>query len=101
MSKALEYMKANYSRDLSLKTVADELYISTWYLSKLLKKKTGDNFINILNEIRVEKAKKLILDPKRKIYEVAGEVGFTDIPYFTKIFKKITGYTPMEYKNKG
>ncbi len=100
VSRALEYMKANFHRDLSLKTIADEVYVSTWYLSKLLKKETGDNFINILNEMRVEKAKKLLRDPKFKIYEIAGEVGFTDVPYFTKIFKKVTGFTPMEYKNK-
>jgi two-component system, response regulator YesN len=99
VSKALEYMKANYSCDLSLKTVADEIYVSTWYLSKLLKKETGDNFINILNEIRVEKAKKLLQNPKFKIYEIASEVGFTDVPYFTKTFKKVSGCTPMEYKN--
>jgi two-component system, response regulator YesN len=99
VSKALEYLKQNYSRDLTLKTVADEIYVSTWYLSKLLKKETGDNFINILNDIRVEKAKNLLKDPKYKIYEIAGEVGFTDVPYFTKIFKKVTGSTPMEYKN--
>ena len=99
VGKALEYMKANYSNDLSLKTVADEIYVSTWYLSKLLKKETGDNFINILNEIRVEKAKKLLQNPKFKIYEIASEVGFTDVPYFTKTFKKVAGCTPMEYKN--
>ncbi len=99
ISKALEYMKANFYRDISLKAVADEVYVSTWYLSKLLKKETGDNFINILNEMRVERAKKLLTDPKYKIYEIAGEVGFTDVPYFTKTFKKVTGFTPMEYKN--
>jgi two-component system response regulator YesN len=100
VGRALEYMKENYSRELSLKTVADGVYVSTWYLSKLLKKETGDNFINILNEIRVEKAKKLLKDPKYKIYEIAGEVGFTDVPYFTKTFKKVAGCTPMEYRNK-
>jgi two-component system response regulator YesN len=99
VSKALEYIKANYSSDLNLKTVADEIYVSTWYLSKLLKKETGDNFINILNDIRIEKAKKLLLEPKYKIYEIAGEVGFTDVPYFTKTFKRVTGLTPMEFKN--
>ncbi len=99
VTRALEYMKANFHKDLSLKAIADEIYVSTWYLSKLLKKETGDNFINILNEMRVEKAKKLLLDPKYKIYEIAGEVGFTDVPYFTKTFKKVTGMTPMEYKN--
>jgi YesN/AraC family two-component response regulator len=99
VGKALAYIKANYAGDLNLRTVADEIYVSTWYLSKLLKKETGDNFINILNQIRVENAKKLLLDPKYKIYEIANAVGFTDVPYFTKTFKKVTGQTPMEYKN--
>lgn len=100
VGKALAYIKENYASDLNLKTVADEIYVSTWYLSKLLKKETGDNFINILNRIRVENAKKLLQDPKYKIYEIANVVGFTDVPYFTKTFKKVTGQTPMEYKNR-
>ncbi len=99
VGKALTYIKANYSSNLNLKTVSDEVYVSTWYLSKLLKKETGDNFINILNQIRVENAKKLLKDPKYKIYEIASAVGFTDVPYFTKTFKKVTGLTPMDYKN--
>lgn len=100
VSKALSYIKENYTKDLTLKSVADEIYVSTWYLSKLLKKETGDNFINILNQTRIENAKKLLQDPKYKIYEIADAVGYTDVPYFTKIFKKITGLTPMEYKNR-
>lgn len=99
VGKALAYIKDNYSRDLDLKTVADEIYVSTWYLSKLLKKETGDNFISILNRIRVDHAKTLLLDPKYKIYEIASAVGFTDVPYFTKTFKKLAGCTPMEYKS--
>lgn len=99
VGKALSYIKTNYYRDLNLKAVSDEVYVSTWYLSKLLKKETGDNFINILNRIRVENAKKLMQDPKYKIYEIANAVGFTDVPYFTKTFKKVTGFTPMEFKN--
>ena len=100
VAKAIEFIKANYTKNLDLKTVADGLYISTWHLSKLLKKETGNNFIDILNELRIEEAKKLLLNPKYKIYEVAEIVGFSDIPYFTKLFKKISGFTPMEYKNK-
>lgn len=99
VGRALAYIKANYASNLNLKTVSDEIYVSTWYLSKLLKKETGDNFINILNQIRVENAKKLLHDPKYKIYEIASAVGFTDVPYFTKTFKKVTGFTPMDYKN--
>lgn len=98
--KALEYIKSNYTKNLDLTTVAEELYISTWHLSKLLKKETGSNFIDILNEVRIEEAKNLLLSPKYKIYEIAEKVGFSDVPYFTKLFKKISGFTPMEYKNK-
>lgn len=100
VSRALNYMKANYSKDLTLKTVADELYISTWYLSKLLKKETGSTFIDLLNDMRIEEAKKLLLNPKHKIYEIAELVGFSDVAYFTKLFKRLTGLKPMEFRNR-
>ncbi len=92
-------MKQDYNKELDLKAVSDKLYISTWHLSKLLKKETGSNFIDILNEIRIEESKKLLLSPQLKIYEIAEKVGYADVPYFTKLFKKHTGQTPMEYKN--
>lgn len=99
VAKAIEILKQDYHRDLDLKAVSDKLYISTWHLSKLLKKETGSNFIDILNEIRIEESKKLLLSPQLKIYEIAEKVGYIDVPYFTKLFKKHTGQTPMEYKN--
>lgn len=99
IAKAINYIKENYYCDIDLKTVADEIYISTWYLSKLLKKETGFTFVDLLNKIRVEEAKKLLSQPQYKVYEIAQTVGFTDVPYFSKLFKKITGLTPLEYKN--
>jgi len=99
VNRALIYLRENYSQNINLKTLSEELYISTWYLSKLLKKETGNNFIDILNTIRVEEAKKLLGDPKYKIYEIAEVVGFSDVTYFYRLFKKLTGMTPMEYKN--
>ena len=97
--KALSFMKANVMKDLSLKNVSDYLYISTWYLSKLIKKETGSTFIDILNEIRIDEAKKLLQQPQYKIYEVSAMIGFTDVTYFNKLFKGITGLKPMEYRN--
>ncbi len=99
VAKAIEILKQNFYTELDLKAVADQLYISTWHLSKLLKKETGSNFIDILNEIRIEESKKLLLSPQFKVYEIAEKVGYSDVPYFTKLFKKHTGQTPMEYKN--
>lgn len=100
INKALAYINSNYMKDVNLKSIADELYISTWYLSKLLKKETGNNFIEILNKIRIEEAKRLLSEPKYKIYNIAAEIGFTDVPYFIRLFKKHTGMTPIEFRNK-
>ncbi len=100
VSRALSYMKNNYFKDLDLKTISDSLFVSTWHLSKVLKKETGSTFVDILNDIRIEEAKKLLSDPKFKVYEIAEAVGFSDVPYFTKLFKKITGCTPLEFKNR-
>lgn len=97
--QALSFMRANLMKDLSLKNVSDYLYISTWYLSKLVKKETGSTFTDILNEIRIDEAKKLLQQPQYKIYEVSAMIGFTDATYFNKLFKSITGLKPMEYRN--
>lgn len=96
---ALAYMRENYARNIDLKALSDRLFVSTWHLSKLLKKETGSNFVDLLNSIRVEEAKKMLSTPGYKVYEIAEAVGFADVPYFTKLFKKLTGMTPIEYKN--
>lgn len=97
--KALSFMKANVTKGLTLKDVSAYLYISTWYLSKLIKKETGSTFIDILSEIRIDEAKKLLHQPQYKIYEISAMIGFTDVTYFNKFFKSITGLKPMEYRN--
>lgn len=99
VNRALSFMKEHYHEDINLKIVADHLYVSIWHLSKVIKKETGSNFVDILNNIRIEEAKKVLTNPKYKIYEIAEIVGFNDVPYFTKLFKKITGITPVEFKN--
>lgn len=97
--KAIAFMKENVLRSLTLKSVSDYLYISTWYLSKLIKKETGSTFIDILNDIRIDEAKRLLLQPQYKVYEVSAMIGFTDVTYFNKLFKCNTGLKPMEYRN--
>ena len=70
------------------------------YLSQLFKKELGRNFSDVLSEIRLEKAKKLILDPDLRVYEVGELVGYRNFRYFSQIFKKNTGLTPSEYRKK-
>ncbi|MGL4737132.1 MAG: response regulator transcription factor [Cellulosilyticaceae bacterium] len=100
VKQAIDYIHNNYHKKLDLQTVADELFVSTWHLCKVIKKQTGTNFVDLLNEVRIEQAKKLLLESNMKIYEIAEHVGYADTAYFSKIFKKIANVTPNEYRNK-
>ncbi len=97
--QAIEYMKKHFNEKLDLQQVADELYISTWYLCKVLKKEVDNSFVQLLNEIRVQEAKRLLTETNHKIYEICEMVGYTDNPYFTRTFKKHAGMTPNQYRN--
>lgn len=100
VKQAITYIQNHYTEKLDLQRVADELYVSTWHLCKMLKKQTGTNFVDLLNTARIEGAKKLLLETNMKIYEIAEEVGYTDTAYFSKIFKKVAEVSPNEYRNK-
>lgn len=98
--QAIQYIKENYNKKLDLQTVADHLYISSWYLCKLLKKEVGSSFVELLNEVRIQEAKELLTGTNHKIYEITERVGYSDTPYFSKTFKKHVGLTPNQYRNK-
>lgn len=100
ITKALEYIAAHYTKNLTLQGVADIVHLSKSYFSLLFKKQTGRNFIDYLIELRIWEAKRLLAQNDSKIYDVAREAGFNDVKYFSKVFKKGTGFTPMEYREK-
>lgn len=97
--KGIDYMKENYNQKIDLQAVADHLFISTWYLCKVFKKELNNSFVQLLNEIRIQEAKKLLIESNQKVYEICQMVGYSDNPYFTKTFKKYTGMTPNQYRN--
>lgn len=97
--QAIKFMKEHHSEKLDLQAVADNLYISTWYLCKVLKQEMDNSFVQLLNEIRIQEAKKLLTETNHKVYEICEMVGYSDNPYFTKTFKKHTGMTPNQYRN--
>lgn len=86
--------------DLSIKTLSDALFLTPNYLSLQFKKETGLTINQYITEYRMERAKELLRDRKRKLYDVALSVGFQDANYFTKSFKKVTGLTPSDFKEK-
>jgi len=95
----IQYMKENFDKKLDLQTVADHLYISTWYLCKVFKNELNNSFVQLLNEIRIQEAQRLLTESNKKVYEICELVGYIDVPYFTKTFKKYTGLTPNQYRN--
>lgn len=98
--QVIQYIVDNYSDPtLSIKMIADKLYMNQNYLCTLFKKNTGKTINNYINEYRVIKAKLLLSDSSAKIYEVAEKTGFSDPNYFSTIFKKHTGLNPTKFVN--
>ena len=96
---ALAYMEEHYQEKLTLNKVADQIYVSQWHLSKLLNKQEGTNFSEILNQIRINKAKELLKDPALRIADIAEMVGFVEVAHFSRVFKKVAGVSANEYRN--
>lgn len=95
---ALKYMKAHYYEDLTLAGVADKVGITAGYLSTLFSQKLNKKFVDCLNELRIEHACIYLSQNYLKTYEIAYKVGFHDEKYFSKVFKKVTGQSPSEYR---
>lgn len=98
LKNALMFMYDNYVLKLSLMDVAEQCYISNWHLSKLLNQYTGKGFFEIINIIRLDKAKELLKTTSKKIQDISEEIGFQDVTHFSRIFKNHVGVSPKEYR---
>lgn len=92
------YVDRNYQKELSLEFLSSLFYMNRSYLSHLFRQKTDCKFVDYVNQIRVEKAKDLLLQSDRKMYQIARAVGYDNIKYFFRIFKKVTGMTPSQFQ---
>lgn len=100
ITKCLQFIADNYMHNVGLYEAARQLNISTVYLSQLFKKEVGKNFNVYLNEYRMEKAKTLIIRGDYRLGEICEMVGFSNLQYFSKCFKKAYGMTPNEFRNR-
>lgn len=100
IGNAIKYLKENYMQQLRLNDVAEQVYVSHWHLSRLLNQHAGQGFNELLNHIRIEKAKELLVDPGLKIGEIAEQVGFQDLTHFAKVFKRQEGMTANDFRNR-
>jgi len=96
--KAQAYISENYSQALSLESVASQVGLSPAYFSSLFKKTTGENFIDYLVKVRIEKAKHLLESTYSSVREISAAVGYDDAHYFSKIFQRYVGIKPSEYR---
>ena len=83
---------------LSLNMIAEEVFLSSNYISSLFKKQEQMTISDYIMQVRISKAKKLLSSTNYKTYEIANMVGYTNSQYFSVLFKRITGYSPTEYK---
>ncbi|MGE5630607.1 MAG: response regulator, partial [Caulobacteraceae bacterium] len=91
VKSAIDYIHSNYPKDISLDCIAKNIYITPGYLSLLFKQETGVNFLDFLNQYRIQKAKEYLTGSYLKNYEIANNVGFRDEKYFSQVFKRYTG----------
>ncbi|GIP46427.1 hypothetical protein J53TS2_00180 [Paenibacillus sp. J53TS2] len=90
------YIHEHYAEDITLAELSEKLYISRNHLSIIFKNITGETFNNYLTRVRIEKARELLLQRTMLVYEVAERVGYKNVPYFSTLFKKITGMNPTD-----
>ncbi len=93
-----EYIQSHYMYDISMQDAAQTMNYSEAYFSKLFKQCFQKNFTSYLTEFRVEEAKRQLRQPTINVKDVGKAVGYSDSNYFTKVFRRITGMSPTEYR---
>ncbi|MFC5404170.1 response regulator [Cohnella soli] len=94
-------LEKEYYRPIDLPYIAKKIGFNASYISSVFSRETGETITDCLNRLRIEKAKQFLLDhPHLKVYEIAYQVGYGDKIYFQKLFKKIVGSTPVEYRER-
>lgn len=98
MDEVLYYIHHNYKENLKLENIAPLFGYSSSYLGKVFSKKLGINFNSYVDQVRIDEAKKLLSQEALKVYEIAEQVGYSNVDYFHKKFKKYEGTSPAEYR---
>ena len=96
--RAKDYIARHRGEDISSRRVADELHLSRFYFCTLFKKRTGLTFTEYLTRVRIERVKELLVNPNLRISEIAFQTGFQSLTHFNRVFLKLTGQSPTEYR---
>jgi AraC-like DNA-binding protein len=101
ISEIVQYINERYPEPLPLTSVAEHFFISPYYLSRTFKEATGFTFIEYINSVRIKEAQKLLRESRLKVIHIAERVGFGSIAHFGRVFKSITGRSPLYYRKLG
>lgn len=98
VKQAYQYVIEHVDDKISLTQISDTLGISKNYFCSLFKQETGENFLNFVSRMKIQRAKTLLAGENKRVYEVCDYLGYSDVTYFTKLFKKYVNMSPNEYK---
>jgi Response regulator containing CheY-like receiver domain and AraC-type DNA-binding domain len=94
------YVSEHYNEQISLAELSTRFFINPYYLSQLFKQKTGETYLNFLAQVRINKSKELLEKTDLKVYEICQLVGYSDTQHFSRLFEKLVGCKPSEYRKK-
>lgn len=98
IKEALEYINANYSKNLNMAVVSNHVSMNYSFFSQIFKEYTGMNFVNYIKEVRINKSKQLLADTEEKVASIGQLVGYENEKHFMKAFKSVMGVSPTEYR---
>ncbi len=100
VASAIEYIRQNLDHDISRGEIADAIYLNPEYLSRLFKKETGVALNEFIVREKIEQAKSMLEETNIPVSVIALKIGYTNFSYFSQVFKKHTGFSPMEYRQQ-
>lgn len=100
VDQAIEYIRHNFPRKVSLQEVSDEVHLTPAYFSRLFKRVMNTNFVNYITEMKIDAAKNLLKYSDEKVYRISEYLGYNTMQHFLRVFKKSVGCTPNEYRLK-
>src|SRR5690625_2644551 len=98
IAEIIRYIRSHYNQDISLSLLSNRFNLSEQYISRLFRKVTGVTLINYLNAVRINQAKRLLLETSLKVTDVSKRVGYSNNVHLWRVFKRFTGHSPNEYR---
>lgn len=98
IEKVKLYVERNYQKNLTAELISSYFYLNASYFSHLFRQKTGEKFVDFVSTVRIEKSKEFLRTTDRKMYQIARAVGYDNVKYYFRVFKRIEGITPEQYR---